>query len=209
MYFFRYRPISTLPFLLVLLPGVLAATQSLYEQSIWKSQRICARNCFWWANADWLASKLSCSQPADESCYCRADLQPAAKSVLNSCISTECGVPSSVDQASATSIYVAYCAGQLATVASNVEAKTTTATTTSTAGVVGGQITQTVLISASLSSVATGQSTNPATVTVTKVLVGSTAAISSGFGSALRPQMYWIFSSAAVVTVCTTTSFCL
>ena len=93
-----------------------AATQSLYDSPIWKSQRICGRNCFWWANSDWLAGKLSCDIPAEEACYCRADLQPKAKSILNSCISTECGAPYTLDVSSATSIYTAYCLGILTTV---------------------------------------------------------------------------------------------
>lgn len=95
--------------LIALSKPINAATQSLYDSETWRLQRSCAKDCFWWNNGDWLGGRLSCGIPIQNACYCRADLQPSARSIISTCVSTWCGGSPTVDIASATSMYLSYC----------------------------------------------------------------------------------------------------
>jgi hypothetical protein len=105
------RPTQLLLFLLSAIHASaiadLDAPQSIASISDYGNQRLCAQACFW-NNVDNLGGALNCpGVPAQNSCYCRADLQPVATTWLFSCVNSAC--KNSVDIASATSIYEAYC----------------------------------------------------------------------------------------------------
>ena len=104
----------------------LAVTHSLYQQSIWASQRQCAKDCFWWQNSDWLGNELlKCNIPVQEECYCRSDIQTRAVSELDYCVSTWCGGSPITEQTSATNIYLVYCTPKAATIPLSVSASNT------------------------------------------------------------------------------------
>lgn len=95
---------------------------SIYSRDDFNLQRNCARGCFQCANVsnldghDCIAAALSC--PAINNCYCRADLQPAAQSILSVCVSSAC--KNSIDVASALFIYTDYCLNAFATTTQTV-----------------------------------------------------------------------------------------
>jgi len=190
-------------FLIIFSPSfVHGATQSLYDSPIWKSQRNCARDCFWWGGGDYLAGKLSCGKPVEDACYCRPDLQPSAKSVLSYCISTWCGAGATVDITSATSMYGAYCEGQLATTVAEASTTPTTRVLAATSTII---ISSTQLTTAGIGRTSTGTGTSVGgqvtSITVmvtppavTKVLVSS--------GSTLRMENHlWVMKTVGLLSL--------
>lgn len=88
------------------------ATVSIYNDSTFKAQRLCALECILcnygtYGQHDCLASTLSCSSPLENECYCRSDLQSAAISYIASCVSSACS--NTNDVATAVGIYTQYC----------------------------------------------------------------------------------------------------
>lgn len=126
-------------FLFTLLGTVFSQSVSITDQSAFSSQRSCARGCVGSSVSGplFLASKLSCAQPYDNSCFCRSDLQQKAQSYLQSCVNSAC--TNSLDASSAVAVYDAYC-----TSAGFVKAAVTTGTqssfTTSTSTGIGSSI---------------------------------------------------------------------
>jgi hypothetical protein len=133
---------SSSPFLLLLLSYFLhinhalsqsTATVSIYNGAAFTAQRLCALECILcgygtYGQHDCLAAALDCSSPLQNSCYCRADLQPAAISYVASCVSSACS--NTLDVNSAVGIYTQYCATAVQT-STFVFASATQATTTS------------------------------------------------------------------------------
>ncbi|KAH8650501.1 hypothetical protein BGZ60DRAFT_534162 [Tricladium varicosporioides] len=113
-------------FLFTLLGTVFSQSVSITDQSAFSSQRSCARGCVGSSVSGplFLASKLSCAQPYDNSCFCRSDLQQKAQSYLQSCVNSAC--TNSLDASSAVAVYDAYC-----TSAGFVKAAVTTGTQSS------------------------------------------------------------------------------
>jgi len=84
--------------------------------------RPCAQGCLTdigndpYSDNDAIRNAIGCAGPAQNECYCRADLQTPASSWLSRCATSRCGTTASVDQASVLSIYQHYCATAMATV---------------------------------------------------------------------------------------------
>jgi hypothetical protein len=118
---------------LSLLPLAIAdAPQTAVFQPVFSSFRPCAGICFYLTYSytcpsDKLADALGCgyhacsnipgsNEPvlAQESCWCRADLQPVAERYISSCISSACtqGGNPSIDIKSAVDFYDGYCSGK-------------------------------------------------------------------------------------------------
>src|ERR1700734_3919142 len=94
-----------------------AATETIASLSSYQQQRSCALGCFWNGvpengyGTDVLGLKLGCCEDqvsckghAPDSCFCRADLRPAAMSWFSTCIDNYCS-SNPVDFSSATSVY--------------------------------------------------------------------------------------------------------
>ncbi|KAH6696615.1 hypothetical protein BKA61DRAFT_682829 [Leptodontidium sp. MPI-SDFR-AT-0119] len=116
-----------LAFFFLLLGTVSSQSVSLQYVSAYASQRTCASTCQA-INAkgppDILAENLHCAtDPIDNSCFCRTDMQPSAENYLQTCVQRFCS--NTLDASSAVSIYDAYC-----TSAGFVKAAITTAATT-------------------------------------------------------------------------------
>jgi hypothetical protein len=122
-------------FLSTLLWTISSQSVSITDESAWSSQRNCARGCVGSSDSGplFLASKLSCTKPYDNSCFCRSDLQPKAESYLQSCVNSYCS--NTLDANSAVSIYDAYCTSA-GFVKAAVTVGTQTSFTTSRASVV-------------------------------------------------------------------------
>lgn len=101
--------------------------QTIYSLDIFSSQKPCAQSCFWrnflGCQIDGVASKIGCQYNycnqntdlvgAQNFCYCRTDLQPAAEAYITSCVKSACTVgDSSIDISSAGSIYEYYCSSK-------------------------------------------------------------------------------------------------
>lgn len=107
-------------------------------------QQTCVQYCFTTSlsgcTTDVLAEAIGCSYSACkkpfqavDDCYCRADLQAAAESFLTSCIKESCTVgDTSLNIASASSIYAGYCTSKGFTAA--VPAQNTAQTTSGGTG---------------------------------------------------------------------------
>jgi hypothetical protein len=129
MYYLDHCQILVLPLFLSLTLAQNAAFQTIFSLSIYSSQKPCAQSCFTngigngnvdgcfgdhVGNAIGCANDGLCGQGssalAPNDCYCRTDLQSVAKSYLTSCVKAGCTVgDSSIDIASAGSIYDYYC----------------------------------------------------------------------------------------------------
>jgi hypothetical protein len=98
----------------ILFPLTFSATVSLTDQSDYASQRPCAQDCFYegfTANGgpDLLAEGIGCEPKLiTNDCFCRADLQAEADSVIRHCVNSRCA-SNTLDTNSAVSIYDAYC----------------------------------------------------------------------------------------------------
>ena len=105
----------------------LEAQQSLSKLDVYGLQRNCAKSCFWGWNGgpiDMVGERLGCSipynWPAQNICYCRADLQSAGEAYLSSCVYSSCA-KNSVDLMTATSLYRAYCTPKITPQAAEVD----------------------------------------------------------------------------------------
>jgi hypothetical protein len=95
------------------------AFQTLWNLDVYSSQKPCAQQCFidtgLGCAVDGIARAIGCEynpcgSKASNNCYCRTDLQPVAESYITSCVKGKCTVgASSIDIASAGSIYNSYC----------------------------------------------------------------------------------------------------
>jgi hypothetical protein len=100
-------------------PAPADSPQTIYAGDGFKQLRACAQGCFEYNDdgcvrdviADHVACSYNCFTYALDGCICRPDLQTAAESWLTSCVSSACtdGGQSSVDIASAVSLYDGYC----------------------------------------------------------------------------------------------------
>ena len=113
----------------------MAAAQTLYSDKAFNSLRTCAIGCFeeyygtWGCCNDILSPQLACPIPYPNSCFCRADIQPIASSIVSKCVSSACG--NTIDVDSAVGVYIGYCA--TATQPIPTALTSITASTTSTA----------------------------------------------------------------------------
>jgi hypothetical protein len=119
--------VCVLLFFVSVIVGQDTSLQTIYSLDIFSSQKPCARSCFWQnylgCQIDGVASKIGCGYNycnqntelvgAQNSCYCRTDLQPAAEAYITSCVKSACTVgDSSIDISSAGSIYNYYCSSK-------------------------------------------------------------------------------------------------
>jgi len=92
----------------------MAAAQTLYSDKSFNTLRTCAIGCFesmygtWGCCDEILSPQLGCPLPYPNSCFCRADLQPVASSIVSKCVSSACG--NIIDVNSAVGVYIGYCA---------------------------------------------------------------------------------------------------
>jgi hypothetical protein len=98
----------------------ISATVSIYSGPGYAAQRPCAQSCFMCPTAccmydyQCFADNFGCGQQnVLNQCFCRADLQPLAYSILSKCVNNACG--NTVDVQSALSIYTGYCATMAST----------------------------------------------------------------------------------------------
>jgi hypothetical protein len=97
-------------FFLLLLRTVSSQTVSIQYVSAYTSQRDCAFACQGINpdDADVIAESISCdTEPLENSCFCRSDLQAKAENHISTCVQSMCG--DTEDATSAVSIYEAYC----------------------------------------------------------------------------------------------------
>lgn len=102
---------------------------SVREETAFKAQRECARDCFAWNGSGDLIGLFGCRYPYQNECLCRTDLAPAATKHFSTCMDARCTVgPATGDISTAISIYNSYCVanGFEVTAAVAVPAKTTT-----------------------------------------------------------------------------------
>jgi len=95
---------------LLLLRTVSSQTVSIQYVSAYTSQRDCAFACQGINpdDADVIANYLTCdTEPLENSCFCRSDLQAKAENHISTCVQSMCG--DTEDATSAVSIYEAYC----------------------------------------------------------------------------------------------------
>jgi hypothetical protein len=93
-----------------LLRTVSSQTVSIQYVSAYTSQRECAFACQGINpnDADVIANALSCdTEPIENSCFCRSDLQAEAENYISTCVQRMCS--NTQDATSAVSIYDAYC----------------------------------------------------------------------------------------------------
>jgi hypothetical protein len=98
----------------------ISATVSIYSGPEYAAQRPCAQGCFMCPTAccmydyECFANNFGCGQlDVLNQCFCRADLQPVAYSILSKCVNSACA--NTVDVQSALSIYTEYCATMAST----------------------------------------------------------------------------------------------
>ncbi|KAN0099941.1 hypothetical protein V8E51_013716 [Hyaloscypha variabilis] len=126
---------------LLLLRTVSSQTVSIQYVSAYTSQRDCAFACQGINpdDADVIANYLTCdTEPLENSCFCRSDLQAKAENHISTCVQSMCG--DTEDATSAVSIYEAYCtsagfqaAGNTpATTTANAQSSSSTSTNTNT-----------------------------------------------------------------------------
>ncbi len=121
---------NVFPILLTLALSSLVSAQtanSIAGSNPYNQQRACIKACLWGfpAGGD-LSIQLGCSAPWVNECYCRADLKPAASSILSKCVYSQCGQSATVDVSLALSVYDGYCTTALPGIAA-VSATTTLA----------------------------------------------------------------------------------
>lgn len=85
------------------------ATISICAATDYADLRSCAQSCFDHGACGTLAEAISCwvNDKALNSCYCRSDLIPEAKSYLSTCVASSCS--NTLDIASAVNVYTSYC----------------------------------------------------------------------------------------------------
>jgi hypothetical protein len=105
--------------------------ESMEQMDHYGSQRQCALDCFNWS---WIQEKvgnaigchvLDTMSRAQNSCFCRADLQDGAVAYISSCVQSACAT-NSVDIASATNYYKTYCEAKITPVHNEVTTGTAT-----------------------------------------------------------------------------------
>ncbi|KAI9863869.1 MAG: hypothetical protein M1813_003521 [Trichoglossum hirsutum] len=168
--------------------------QELFSLDAFSLQQTCAQYCFTTSlsgcKTDLLGSAVGCANhpctsqfAADDSCYCRGDLQSAAQSYLTSCIRKSCTVgDSTVNLASAGSIYGNYCSSKGFTAApAKFPAATTTRasnpTSTAPNGVPGATGTTTSETTIASPTTSLGTSTTPSSSNTTYIVLGVIGAI--------------------------------
>ncbi|KAK0650002.1 hypothetical protein B0T16DRAFT_492504 [Cercophora newfieldiana] len=108
--------------LIILITHTLATGISIGEYDGFGYMRPCAQGCLSdvgndaYHGFDAVYAAIGCSAPAQNECWCRADLQDPAYTWLSKCATSRCGTTATVDQASVLSIYQHYCATAMATV---------------------------------------------------------------------------------------------
>jgi hypothetical protein len=124
------KMLSIIFFLALFVSLTFSATVSLVEQSDYTSQRPCAQACFYlgaFSGPDALADGIGCDvHTITNDCFCRADLQASADSLIKRCVNSRCS-SNTLDTNSALSVYDGYCTSAGYTKA--VEATTTDAGT--------------------------------------------------------------------------------
>lgn len=129
---------------------VRSQTVTIDDSEAYGSLRSCAADSFG-NNGYYVGRQLSCNWPAENACFCRADLQQGAIAFVSSRVASRCN-GNDLDVSSAVSVYTSYCA--------NVNGAAAPATTT-------GASTVTVTVTVTPEAVATATVTKSATVTVT------------------------------------------
>jgi hypothetical protein len=101
--------IVTLFFLASILPVLVApATVTISDSPAYETQRPCAKLC-WFNAVNRVASAISCDDdPAENDCFCRADLQNDAKAFIKDCVSMYCD-GKTLDIDLAVGLYTDYC----------------------------------------------------------------------------------------------------
>ena len=140
--------ISLLAYFHVLL--VRCQSVSIDSGEAFNSLRSCARDSFV-DNGYYVGRHVSCEYPAENSCFCRADLQQDAISFVSVRVASKCN-GNDLDVSSAVGLYTGYCA--------NIDGAAAPATTT-------GASTVTVTVSITREAVATATVTETAAATVT------------------------------------------
>lgn len=145
-----YTVLRVLPLICLHALLVRSQTVSINSGEAFSSLRSCARDSFV-NNGYYAANHVSCEWPAENACFCRADLQPAVISFVSARVASKCnGVD--IDVSSAVGLYTSYCA--------NINGAATPATTT-------GASTVTVTITITPEALATATVTETAPITVT------------------------------------------
>jgi len=142
------RPLTNGPSRLLLAVVVLlhfsstlaANVVSVREETAFKAQRECARDCFAWNGSGDLIGLFGCRYPYQNECLCRTDLAPAATKHFSTCMDARCTVgPATGDISTAISIYNSYCVANgfevTAAVAVPAKATTTSAGSQATKGI--------------------------------------------------------------------------
>jgi hypothetical protein len=91
---------------------VAPATVTITDAPAYQTQRSCAKYCFD-MGVDWgaygVARQIDCdSQPIENDCFCRGDLQSEASKYIRSCVSSNCD-QKTIDVDRAVGIYTDYC----------------------------------------------------------------------------------------------------
>jgi hypothetical protein len=109
-------------FFCIYFPLAIAQSISVAQQSQYNELRGCAKECIWGRpqKGD-LPTRLGCTSPYLDKCFCRADAPARASSILSDCISTACTdiKTPTVDISSAIGVYDGYCATAAGVPASN------------------------------------------------------------------------------------------
>lgn len=127
-----------------------SGTVSLEGSPAFASQRPCVRNdCFGsdtLGNPYLLASGIDCdSNPVENECFCRTDLQAGATSYLSSCVYSACD-QMTLDVNSAVKIYTDYCTSNGFTVATTSSPVSTTSGTQYSPATITVTVVQTVSV---------------------------------------------------------------
>lgn len=108
---------------------------SITGQSQYNELRGCAKNCLWGfpVKGD-LPTRLGCTSPYLDQCFCRADAPARASSILSDCVTSACTdiKTPTVDVSSAIAVYDGYCATAVGGPASNIAQTTAEPTGTVT-----------------------------------------------------------------------------
>lgn len=84
---------------------------SISSYSPYLEQRACVKNCVWAEGSGDLVSRIGCSSPRVNECYCHFEFASTASSFLSSCVARGCTTTNIAPiVTSACSVYNAYCA---------------------------------------------------------------------------------------------------